>query len=71
MIAIQKKSDSGIDLSTAEGIHQALISSSSALSFFTSKKSYSSPRELEIHKLIEQGAVLSDAEFWNSLKEIL
>lgn len=71
LIAIQKKSGSEIDLSTVDGIHRALISASTALSFFTSKKQYADIREMEIHKLIEQGAVLSDAEFWNSLKEIL
>ena len=71
LIAIQKKSDSEIDLSTVDGIHRALSSSASALSFFTSKKPYSGVREMEIHQLIEQGAVLSDADFWNSLKEIL
>lgn len=71
LIAIQKTSDSEMDLSTVDGIHQALVSATSALSFFTSKKSYTDLREMEIHQLIEQGAVLSDAQFWNSLKEIL
>lgn len=71
LIAIQKTSGSELDLSTVDGIHQALVSSASTLSFFTSKKPYSDSREMEIHQLIEQGAVLSDAEFWNSLKEIL
>lgn len=71
LIAIQKKSDSNIDLSTVDGIHEALTKSPNSLSFFTSKKDYDKSREMEIHQLIEQGAVLSDAVFWNSLKEIL
>ncbi len=71
LIAIQKKSDSSADLSTIEGIHHALINAPADLSFFTSKKNYNHPREQEIHQLIEQGAVLSDAGFWNSLKESL
>jgi hypothetical protein len=71
LIAIQKKSDSSADLSTVEGIHEALAKSPNSLSFFTSKKNYTDSREMEIHQLIEQGAVLSDAVFWNSLKEIL
>lgn len=71
LIAIQKKSDSTIDLSTVEGIHEALTKTPTSLSFFTSKKNYNDSREMEIHQLIEQGAVLSDSTFWNSLKEIL
>lgn len=71
LIAIQKKSDAVIDLSTVEGIHEALTKTPNNLSFFTSKKNYNDSREMEIHQLIEQGAVLSDAVFWNSLKEIL
>lgn len=71
LIAIQKKPGTTIDLSTVEGIHEALIKSPNDLSFFTSKKDYNDSREMEIHQLIEQGAVLSDANFWNSLREII
>lgn len=71
LIALQKKPGSSVDLSTVEGIHEALTKTPADLSFFTSKKDYNDPRELEIHQLIEQGAVLSDAGFWNSLREIL
>ena len=71
LIAIQKKPDSSVDLSTVDGIHDALTKTPMDLSFFTSKKRYPKSREMEIHQLIEQGAVLSDAGFWNSLKEIL
>jgi len=71
LIAIQKKSGAEIDLSSVDGIHEALINTPNKLSFFTSKKNYRDSREMEIHQLIEQGAVLSDAVFWDSLKEIL
>jgi hypothetical protein len=71
LIAIQKKHGSSVDLSTVEGIHTALTKTPADLSFFTSKKNYNDPREQEIHRLIEQGAVLSDSGFWNSLKEII
>ncbi|WP_343634880.1 DUF6495 family protein [Fluviicola sp.] len=71
LIAIQKNPGSVVDLSSVEGIHEALTKTPGDLSFFTSKKHYNDSRELEIHRLIEQGAVLSDAGFWNSLKEIL
>ncbi|MDF3029295.1 MAG: hypothetical protein K0S23_3602 [Fluviicola sp.] len=71
LIAIQKKPETKIDLSTINGIHEALTKAPTDLSFFTSKKDYTDSREMEIHQLIQQGAVLSDANFWNSLKEIL
>lgn len=71
LIALQKKPGSAVDLSSVDGIHEALIKTPKDLSFFTSKKSYNDSREMEIHQLIEQGAVLSDVIFWNSLKEIL
>ena len=71
LIAIQKKPGSSIDLSSVEGMHQALSKELKQLSFFTSKKPYNDPREKEIHQLIEQGAVLSSEIFWNSLREIL
>lgn len=71
LIAIQKNPDSMVDLSSVEGIHAALTKTPGDLSFFTSKKNYNDPREQEIHQLLEQGAVLSDSGFWDSLKKIL
>lgn len=71
LIAIQKNPGSAVDLSSVDGIHEALTKIPKDLSFFTSKKNYNDSREMEIHQLITQGAVLSDAVFWNSLKEIL
>lgn len=71
LIAIQKNPDSDVDLSSTAGIHDALANHLKDLSVFTSKRSYQQEREQEIHQLIEQGAILSNAEFWNSLREIL
>lgn len=71
LIAIQRNSTSEVDLSTIEGIHQALLNHLKELSVFTSKKEYHVEREKEIHQLIEQGAVLSSDEFWNSLQKII
>lgn len=71
LIAIQKKPGTVVDLASVDGIHEALTKTPDKLTFFTSKKNYTHSREMEIHRLIEQGAVLSDAVFWDSLKEIL
>ncbi|MNE84765.1 hypothetical protein D3C80_1817010 [compost metagenome] len=71
LIAIQRNPDSQLDLSSTEGIHQALSQHMKDLSVFTSKRAYVQEREQEIHQLIEQGAILSSEEFWNSLQEIL
>lgn len=71
LIAIQRNPGSSLDLSSTEGIHLALSQHLKDLSIFTSKRAYNQEREQEIHQLIEQGAILSSEEFWNSLQEIL
>ncbi|WP_343747454.1 DUF6495 family protein [Fluviicola sp.] len=71
LIAIQKNPDAGVDLSSTEGIHNALAQHLNQLSIFTSKRAYNQEREQEIHQLIEQGAILSSEEFWKSLREIV
>ena len=72
LIAIQKKSPTElVDLSTPEGIHEALTKNAGLLSFFTNEKPYSQARESEIHQMLEQGCVNSTLEFWNALSEIL
>ncbi|WP_300662447.1 DUF6495 family protein [Fluviicola sp.] len=71
LIAIQRNPDSSLDLSSTEGIHLALSQHLKELSIFTSKRAFGQEREQEIHQLIEQGAILSSEEFWNSLQEIL
>lgn len=71
LISIQKKENSTVDLSTPESIHLALTKSFKDLSFFRSEKQYTTSREEEIHKMIEQGCFISSVEFWNLLSEVL
>jgi hypothetical protein len=72
MFVIQAKSEtSTIDLSSIEGIHDALKLKNNALSFFKTSKTYSTTRELEIHKLIQDGCIISSKDFWDSLQLIL
>ena len=70
LIAIHTANEQ-LDLSTIEGIHDALTHHFSALEFFTSKKNFAATREQDIHQLLEQGAIPSDEQFWNSLKSVL
>jgi len=71
LISIHRKTDSSINLSTAEGIHVALVTQINALNFFQAEKKFSDSREKEIHRMLEQGCLISSSEFWNSLKEII
>ena len=72
LIAIQKKDPTDlVDLSTPEGIHDALTKNANLLSFFTNEKPYSQVRETEIHQMLEQGCVNSTEEFWNALVQTL
>ena len=71
LISIGRKADAVCDLSTPESIHQALIHHSDNLHWFRTTKAYSDARELEIHRLLEQGGVLSTGEFWEALSKAL
>jgi hypothetical protein len=72
LIALQKKNPTDlIDLSTPEGIHEALTKHADLLSFFTNEKPYSQGREMEIHQMLEQGCVNSTEEFWSALEKTL
>jgi len=72
LIAIQKKNPTElVDLSTPEGIHEALTKNAGLLSFFTNEKPYSQSRESEIHQMLDQGCVNSTEDFWNALSQIL
>ncbi len=68
LISIQRNKDSQADLSSPESIHSSLINYSHELSFFKSEKEIQSKRNLEIHRMIEQGCYISTTEFWESLK---
>lgn len=70
LIAINRKEGTKVDLSTPESIHKAIIEEPEALTFFKSKKEYSTSREGEIHKMIEDGCFLSSVEFWNLLNKL-
>lgn len=67
LIAINRKTGAAIDLLTIDGIHEALTKYPDDLSFFRSEKAYSDSRELEIHRLVESGCVVSSQEFWEAL----
>lgn len=71
LITIQRSEDSNLDLSTPESIHEALTKRISELEFFTSKHPYHKEREMEVHKLITQGCVMSTKEFWDALVQVL
>lgn len=71
LISIQAKAGVPVDLSTPEGIHEALVNHPNALSFFKSTKTYHAPREEEIHRFLEQGCVPSTQDFWESMQEAL
>mmetsp|Transcript_7723 Transcript_7723/g.10913 ORF Transcript_7723/g.10913 Transcript_7723/m.10913 type:complete len:156 (+) Transcript_7723:713-1180(+) len=70
MISINAKGDE-VDLSTPEGIHEALVHQSSALTFFRNEKRYTKEREQEIHEMLEQGCVNSSEAFWMQLDKAL
>lgn len=61
----------GADLSTPESIHQTILQHPKHLTYFKQKKNYTRAREEELHQLLEQGAVLSSRDFWESLEKSL
>ncbi|MEJ6777280.1 MAG: DUF6495 family protein [Crocinitomicaceae bacterium] len=71
LISLNGKAESNIDLSTPESIHSALVNNSSQVTLFKSDKAYKKERELEIHKMIEQGCSNSTKEFWDLLCKII
>lgn len=71
MISIQCKSGTEGDLSTAESIHETILKYSGNLNWFRAAKPYKETRELEIHRMVEQGCVLSTEEFWTGLVKSL
>ena len=68
LISITPKQKDGTDLSTPESIHEALTKNAQNLTVLKTSKQYSPLREMEIHKMIEQGCVASSKEFWNALE---
>lgn len=70
-VMIIQSTNEALNLSTPEGIHEALSKHFSDLEFYRSSKTNSQTKEQEIHQLIEQGAVLSSADFWNELERLV
>jgi hypothetical protein len=70
LISLNRKGE-GIDLSTPEKIHDALLNHAEKLTCFKTKKDYTSSREQEIHQLIEQGCFNSSKDFWNALEKLI
>lgn len=70
LISINSNSDK-VSLETPELIHDAILNNSDEIGIFSTEKEYNQIRETEIHELIQQGCVLSDDTFWNSLKSVL
>ncbi len=71
LISFNRSKESTVDLSSAEGIHEALVRHFDQLSFFRSEKAYSQSRELQIHQLIEEGCYVSTESFWKAIEEVL
>lgn len=70
LIAINTTSEE-VNLSTPEGIHEAMIQKTNLLTFFQTSKKYSGIREAEIHTMLQQGCVNSSEAFWMQLKKAL
>ena len=71
LISINRGVDSHVDLSTPEHIHDAMVNYPNHLSFFKTEKKYTTERSLEIHKMLEQGCVVSSMDFWNALLAVI
>lgn len=69
LISISRVPGTACDLSTPESIHEALVYHAYGLTWFRTSKPYNETRELEIHRLLEQGSVLSTPEFWEALEK--
>ncbi|TNE55808.1 MAG: hypothetical protein EP338_03270 [Bacteroidetes bacterium] len=58
-------------LSNPESIHETLTNRPEDVSYFKTSKTYHDQREIELHQLLEQGAVPSSVEFWSSLEKAM
>ncbi len=71
LISIVSMDKENVDLSKPESIHEALINKVNKLEVFKTTKLYNNLRELEIHKMIEQGCVNSSKDFWEALEKVV
>ena len=70
LISIGAKAD-GVDLTTPDSIHDAMVKNAEKLSIFKTEKLYSKERTLEIHEMLEQGCVNSSEAFWIQLEKVI
>ena len=71
LISVSPKPDKNIDLSTVESIHDALSNQAGLLNYFKTSKPIKGEREMEVHRLLNQGCVVSSEEFWEKMIEAL
>ena len=71
LISIHTKEGSTLSLETPESIHSAFIDNIKELSVFKTEKVFEKSRELEVHKLLQQGCFQSSELFWESLTSII
>lgn len=70
LIVLERKEGSLAQLDTPEHIVDALNHQLDELTVYTSKKVLTN-KALEVHQLLEQGALISDANIWNLLAKIV
>lgn len=71
LIAIKAEQENpAIDLSTSEGILEALQKNAKQLAFFKSEKVYTKAREMEVHDMFQRGCLKSTQELWELLESI-
>lgn len=60
-----------VDFSAPESIHKALIDHPEEIKFFKTAKNYTLQREMEIHKMLNDGCVPSHEAFWIQLNNVI
>ncbi len=71
LVRMESEQSELINFSSVEGIDEALKNHLSKINFYKSQKKYQTNRELEIHVLLEKGAIPSTKEFWDLLQKII
>jgi hypothetical protein len=70
LIKVESKIENKFNFNNANEIHSALTSNFSEVNLYKSSKKYKATREIEIHLLLEKGAILSSKDFWDSLTRL-
>jgi hypothetical protein len=71
LISVSPKPGENVDLSTIDSIHTALTNQAGLLNYFKTSKEIQGEREMEVHRLLNQGCVVSSHEFWEKMIEAL